>query len=322
VGGGGRGAVADLGDRRPDGPGDVDPGAFGFRAEAPGPAAETGGGGELADQEVFLGAETAGPLGVVPLLGFGEVLVEGGEALPLSVPGLLIDYVVGWRSGHVVQVVGQCYRAGRAGGGGELDQFQGGQVPAALADEQVQVAQAQAVRHPRDGVREADEPEIVIAAQREAAGLAGAAGPVEDGKQLGHAAVGGDGPRLGERGRRGGVVVLPQQLRVLVQGVREHGPGTEPPVAAGGHAVVPVRRRGVTVQDGQAAANVGPIATLLYGFSVLYCMTTSLAEGGEGLGTLGLPEPVLCDLAAKAGFAQVRHVEMDNPFNSLYELAR
>ena len=72
----------------------------------------------------------------------------------------------------------------------------------------------------------------------------------------------------------------------------------------------------------QAAANVGPIATLLYGFSVLYCMTTSLAEGGEGLGTLGLPEPVLRDLAAKAGFAQVRHVEMDNPFNSLYELTR
>ena len=72
----------------------------------------------------------------------------------------------------------------------------------------------------------------------------------------------------------------------------------------------------------QAAANTGPVATLLYGFSVLYCMTTSLAEGGEGLGTLGLPAPVLRDLAAKAGFAQVRHVEMDNPFNSLYELTR
>ena len=72
----------------------------------------------------------------------------------------------------------------------------------------------------------------------------------------------------------------------------------------------------------QAADNTGPVATLLYGFSVLYCMTTSLAEGGEGLGTLGLPEPVLRDLAAKAGFAQVQHVEMDNPFNSLYELTR
>src|SRR5512146_1436757 len=72
----------------------------------------------------------------------------------------------------------------------------------------------------------------------------------------------------------------------------------------------------------RATANTGPIATLLYGFSVLYCMTTSLAEGGEGLGTLGLPAPVLRDLAAKAGFAQVRQVEMDNPFNSLYELTR
>jgi SAM-dependent methyltransferase len=74
--------------------------------------------------------------------------------------------------------------------------------------------------------------------------------------------------------------------------------------------------------SGRPGSNVGPIAALLYGFSVLYCMTTSLAEGGEGLGTLGLPEPVLRQLAAKAGFAQVRHVEMDNPFNSLYELAR
>lgn len=64
----------------------------------------------------------------------------------------------------------------------------------------------------------------------------------------------------------------------------------------------------------RAAANTGPAATLLYGFSVLYCMTTSLAEGGEGLGTLGLPEPALRGLAAKAGFAQVRLVEMDNPF--------
>ena len=72
----------------------------------------------------------------------------------------------------------------------------------------------------------------------------------------------------------------------------------------------------------QPAGNSGPIATLLYGFSILYCMTTSLAEGGEGLGTLGLPEPVLRQLAGKAGFSDVRHVEMDNPFNNLYELTR
>ena len=68
--------------------------------------------------------------------------------------------------------------------------------------------------------------------------------------------------------------------------------------------------------------NVGPIASLLYGFSVLYCMTTSLAEGGEGLGTLGLPESKLRELAGRAGFSGFRRVEMDNPFNSLYELSR
>ncbi len=72
----------------------------------------------------------------------------------------------------------------------------------------------------------------------------------------------------------------------------------------------------------RTADNTGPIATLLYGISILYCMTTSLAEHGEGLGTLGLPEPALRDLAGKAGFGAVRHVEMDNPFNSLYELSR
>jgi hypothetical protein len=51
-------------------------------------------------------------------------------------------------------------------------------------------------------------------------------------------------------------------------------------------------------------------------------MTTSLAEGGEGLGTLGLPERALRQLAGKAGFSHVRHVEMDNPFNSPDELTR
>jgi hypothetical protein len=59
MGGGVRGAVADPRDRGPDGPGDVEPGSFGFRAERTRPAAESGRGGELADQEVFLGAEPA-----------------------------------------------------------------------------------------------------------------------------------------------------------------------------------------------------------------------------------------------------------------------
>ena len=66
--------------------------------------------------------------------------------------------------------------------------------------------------------------------------------------------------------------------------------------------------------------NAGPLGTLFYGFSILYCMTTSLARGGEGLGTCGLPESKLRELALAAGFRSVRRLPLDNPFNNLYEL--
>jgi hypothetical protein len=54
---------------------------------------------------------------------------------------------------------------------------------------------------------------------------------------------------------------------------------------------------------------------------VLLCLTLSLAANGEGLGTLGLHEPKLRELGTEAGFATVRRIPMDNPFNSLYELS-
>jgi SAM-dependent methyltransferase len=66
--------------------------------------------------------------------------------------------------------------------------------------------------------------------------------------------------------------------------------------------------------------NAGPLGSLFYGFSVLYCMTTSLAGHGEGLGTVGLPEGKLQELSLKAGFSSVRRVPLENPFNNLYEL--
>jgi SAM-dependent methyltransferase len=68
------------------------------------------------------------------------------------------------------------------------------------------------------------------------------------------------------------------------------------------------------------ADNEGPVAAMFYGFSMLYCMTTSLAHDGEGLGTCGLPESKLRELCEKAGFSGVRRVEMENPFNNLYEV--
>lgn len=67
--------------------------------------------------------------------------------------------------------------------------------------------------------------------------------------------------------------------------------------------------------------NAGALGALFHGFSVLYCMTTSLGAGGIGLGTLGFHEPKVRELCAEAGFGAVRRVPLENPFNNLYEIA-
>lgn len=67
--------------------------------------------------------------------------------------------------------------------------------------------------------------------------------------------------------------------------------------------------------------NIGLLGSLFYGVSVLYCMTTSLAHHGEGLGTLGLPETKLRELCVEAGWSSVRRVPIEVPFNTLYEIA-
>lgn len=48
--------------------------------------------------------------------------------------------------------------------------------------------------------------------------------------------------------------------------------------------------------------NAGPLSALFYSISVLYCMTTSLAYGGEGLGTMGEgDQPLDVDIGMHAG---------------------
>ena len=66
--------------------------------------------------------------------------------------------------------------------------------------------------------------------------------------------------------------------------------------------------------------NAGPLGAMWYGFSVLYCMTTSLAHGGEGLGAMGLPPSKVRELCTEAGFGQVNQLPIENPFNILYEM--
>jgi 2-polyprenyl-3-methyl-5-hydroxy-6-metoxy-1,4-benzoquinol methylase len=63
-----------------------------------------------------------------------------------------------------------------------------------------------------------------------------------------------------------------------------------------------------------------PMASLMYGFSVLTCMSSALSEpGGAGLGTLGLPEAHARALAERAGFARFRRLEVEHPINAFYE---
>jgi len=67
-------------------------------------------------------------------------------------------------------------------------------------------------------------------------------------------------------------------------------------------------------------ANIGPMAAMKYGMSLHYCMTTSLAQGGEGLGTCGMPEKMVRELSNEAGFSRVVKSPASGDFFSLYEL--
>ncbi len=64
-----------------------------------------------------------------------------------------------------------------------------------------------------------------------------------------------------------------------------------------------------------------PMASLMYGISVLSCMSSALSEpGGAGLGTLGLSENRARDMAAMAGFTQFRRLDIDHAVNAFYEI--
>ena len=64
-----------------------------------------------------------------------------------------------------------------------------------------------------------------------------------------------------------------------------------------------------------------PMAALMYGISVLSCMSSALSEpGGAGLGTLGLPEGKAREMASTAGFTRFRTLDVDHAVNAFYEV--
>jgi ubiquinone/menaquinone biosynthesis C-methylase UbiE len=68
-------------------------------------------------------------------------------------------------------------------------------------------------------------------------------------------------------------------------------------------------------------ARKNPMASLMYGISVLSCMSSALSqEGGAGLGTLGLSAAKAEEMARAAGFTRFRRLDIDHSTNAFYEI--
>jgi SAM-dependent methyltransferase len=64
-----------------------------------------------------------------------------------------------------------------------------------------------------------------------------------------------------------------------------------------------------------------PMASLMYGFSVLTCMSSALSEpDGLGLGTLGFHESCAREMTAAAGFTRFKRLDIDHAVNAFYEV--
>jgi SAM-dependent methyltransferase len=63
--------------------------------------------------------------------------------------------------------------------------------------------------------------------------------------------------------------------------------------------------------------NLGPVGRTLYGASTMHCMTVSLAQGGEGLGS-AISAELARNLAAEAGFASLERLPIKNPIHQIF----
>ncbi len=64
-----------------------------------------------------------------------------------------------------------------------------------------------------------------------------------------------------------------------------------------------------------------PMASLLYGISVLSCMSSAMSTpDGEGLGTLGLSGSKAEHMAQQAGFSHFNRLDVDHSVNAFYEI--
>ena len=63
--------------------------------------------------------------------------------------------------------------------------------------------------------------------------------------------------------------------------------------------------------------NLTPIGRTMYGASTMHCMTVSLAQGGEGLGSV-IGKSLARTLVKEAGFASFALLPVKNPFHQIF----
>jgi SAM-dependent methyltransferase len=64
-----------------------------------------------------------------------------------------------------------------------------------------------------------------------------------------------------------------------------------------------------------------PMVAMMYGFSVLSCMSSAMSEpDGEGLGTLGFHSELAREMCTDAGFTRFEEKDFGNPINMYYEV--
>jgi SAM-dependent methyltransferase len=85
-------------------------------------------------------------------------------------------------------------------------------------------------------------------------------------------------------------------------------------LAPGGVFLIVEDRRSARLEDDIDSPRGG-----FYGIGLLECLPTALAEGGPGYGT-GITEPDIRELAANAGFREVKRVLPEDPLLSLFAL--
>jgi hypothetical protein len=68
-------------------------------------------------------------------------------------------------------------------------------------------------------------------------------------------------------------------------------------------------------------ATKNPMASLMYGISVLSCMSSAMsAPDGAGLGTLGLSASTAEAMARDAGFTHFERLNIDHAVNAFYAI--